>query len=277
MRAATGPRNDPAQMRILRQAVPSHRIWQSHVDAGPGHRLYLAEPRGAAPARGWPVLYLLDGNAAFDTLTPDLLAMVPGLALAGIGYDTDLRFDVDQRSLDLTPNPGDEISPDARRPGRMTGGAALFLERLTGPLMTAVQDQISADPARRVLWGHSYGGLFTLYAMLRRPQSFAGYAAISPSIWWNPDLMHALARQAGQIAPAPSLMVALGDSEGRSPNGSPAAAGPSAATLAFAENLRQQTGASLRVHVLKGMTHPQTIAASLPLALPFAERIGQRR
>lgn len=277
MRDRTGPRNQPATLRILHDQPPSHNVGQITVDAGSGHRLYLARPRKAAPATGWPVLYMIDGNAAFDTLTPDLLALVPDLALVGIGYDTDLRFDFDQRSLDLTPTPGDRIMPDPRRPERQNGGAALFLDRLTGPLRAAAEADLPVDPNRRVLWGHSYGGLFTLFTLLRRPDAFAGYAAISPSIWVNPPLMQQLARDAGHLRPAPSLMVALGDNEARAPDGSSSPTGPSAAVLAYAEDLRQLTGVGLHIHILKGANHPQAIAASLPLALPFAQKIRPAR
>ncbi len=33
--------------------------------------------------------------------------------------------------------------------------------------------------------GHSYGGLFTLYALFTHADMFDTYVAISPSIWWN--------------------------------------------------------------------------------------------
>ena len=54
--------------------------------------------------------------------------------------------------------------------------------REAGVLRAAAEDGLRVDPSRRTLWGHSFGGLFTLYALLARPGSFARYAAISPSI-----------------------------------------------------------------------------------------------
>ena len=43
----------------------------------PGHRLFVAMPSDTHSKTGWPILPLLDGNAAFDFLTPDLLALAP--------------------------------------------------------------------------------------------------------------------------------------------------------------------------------------------------------
>jgi pimeloyl-ACP methyl ester carboxylesterase len=37
----------------------------------------------------------------------------------------------------------------------------------------------------RVLVGHSLGGLFAVYALIRRPDLFTGYVVMEPSLWWN--------------------------------------------------------------------------------------------
>lgn len=35
--------------------------------------------------------------------------------------------------------------------------------------------------------GHSFGGLFALYAQLKAPETFNRYVISSPSIWWDPE------------------------------------------------------------------------------------------
>jgi enterochelin esterase-like enzyme len=40
-----------------------------------------------------------------------------------------------------------------------------------------------------VLAGHSFGGLFTLYALFTDPSLFWGYLAGSPAIQWDHDLL----------------------------------------------------------------------------------------
>ena len=259
-----------ARLAIFEAEHPTHALSQKGVAAGPGHRLFIATPRGTAPSGGWPVLYLLDGNAAFDFLTPDHLAQAEGLALVGIGYDTDRQFAREQRTFDFTApdGPGDGIRPDPVHEGRMAGGAAQFLDRLTGVLRAAAEDGLRVDPSRRTLWGHSFGGLFTLYALLARPGSFARYAAISPSIWWDEGLIRRIA-QAAAPASLP-LLVALGDREKRSGSEGPPPDGPAPATMDFIRDLAAHPGHKAQVHVLKGHVHIQTLAGSFPLALPFA-------
>ncbi|WP_283178374.1 alpha/beta hydrolase-fold protein [Gemmobacter sp. 24YEA27] len=275
----TGPDHarKPAELKIMDADLPSHSLSQKTVKTGPGHRLYLAVPKGMAPAAGWPVLYMLDGNAAFDFLTEDHLALVPGLMLVGVGYDTDRQFSRERRTLDFTApdftatdGPGDGIRPDHVHEGRMAGGAAQFLDRLTGDLRLAAEDGLPVDPARRSLWGHSFGGLFTLYAALTRPSAFARYAAISPSIWWDEDLIRRVAAGAAKLDTPPALMMALGDKEKRSGASGPPPDGPAPATMDFVKGLAEHPGFAPEIHVLPDHAHIQTIAGSLPLALPFA-------
>lgn len=263
-----------ASLDILRADLSYHRIDTQVVPVGPGHRLYRAIPTGTPPAGGWPVLYLLDGNAAFDYLTPEHLALVPGLVLVGVGYDTDRQFARERRTLDFTApdGPGDGIRPDPVHPGRMAGGASQFLDCLTGPLRQAAEEGLPVDPARRTLWGHSFGGLFTLYALLTRPKAFARFAAISPSIWWDEALIRRVAEGARVPDVLPPLLVALGDKEKRSGLDGPPPDGPAPATMDFVAGLRNHPGLDPQVHVLRDHVHIQTIAGSLPLALPFAAK-----
>lgn len=261
-----------ARLAIFDAAHPTHALSQETVAAGPGHRLFIAAPRGTPPAAGWPVLYLLDGNAAFDFLTPAHLVQAQGLALVGVGYDTDRQFAREQRTFDFTApdGPGDGIRPDPVHEGRMAGGAARFLDRLTGILRAVAEDGLRVDPARRTLWGHSFGGLFALYAALTRPDSFARFAAISPSIWWDEALIRRVAAAADPGAPRPPLLVALGDREKRSGLDGPPPDGPAPATMDFVDGLRRHPGLDPQVHVLPGLRHIETIAGSLPLAIRFA-------
>ena len=40
-------------------------------------------------------------------------------------------------------------------------------------------------PHKELLFGHSFGGLFVLYTLLSKPQSFTHYVCASPSLWWG--------------------------------------------------------------------------------------------
>ena len=51
--------------------------------------------------------------------------------------------------------------------------------------MPKIESMYKINKQKKVLFGHSLSGLFTVWAMLRKPNLFSHYLAISPSIWWN--------------------------------------------------------------------------------------------
>ena len=66
----------------------------------------------------------------------------------------------------------------------------MFQRALIDEVLPAVPDMLSAlAPAwpeqRKVLFGHSFGGLFTLYSLFTQPGVFDTYVAASPSLWFN--------------------------------------------------------------------------------------------
>lgn len=166
---------------------------------GQRYRIWLGLPAGAAPASGYPALLALDGQAAFALMEPARLrpqpthalrqakagAQRPGLVV-GIGYASLDPIDVDARALDYTPaadcQPCDASSP-------RHGGAARFLDFIDDELLPVLARMFPLDRGALTLFGHSYGGLFTLYTLLHRPALFARYWAASPSLWFGAGLL----------------------------------------------------------------------------------------
>jgi len=170
-------------------AAPTvERLSLESEPAGHRYRVSILRPAAPPPADGYPVLFLLDGNAAEqDLVKTEALATPEGrsLALVTVGYDTDQRFDVAARAYDYTPAlvPGaNERDPlDATR---RNGGADDFLAFIQATILPAVERQIPVDRRRLGLWGHSYGGLFVLHA-LQHADTFRCHIAASPSLWWR--------------------------------------------------------------------------------------------
>lgn len=170
---------------------------------GQRYRIFVGLPAGKAPANGYPVLWMLDGNASFP-LTELVRADRPvagrqpadGLVVA-VGYASGAAFDVDARAADYTPattaSTGDKLSP-------RHGGADAFLDFLTLELRPLIAKQFPLDPNRHTLFGFSYGGLFTLYTLTTRPQAFARYWAASPSLWYGQHHLAGLLEKAGSRA-----------------------------------------------------------------------------
>lgn len=162
--------------------------------SGKLYRIFVSPPQGDMPSCGWPVLYLTDGNACFPIAAAAHAIQSPypqgtniehGIIVA-IGYPTEAPFDLMRRSWDLSPPPGRSYPPySAGGQDVVTGGAEEFLTFIETELKPEIAARFSVDTARQTLFGHSFGGLFALYALFNRPQSFTRYVAASPSIFWE--------------------------------------------------------------------------------------------
>lgn len=194
--ASLGCVTAPAQAATSNQWQPvvlphaEQRDLHSH-HTGRDYRIFISQPRHEPPPGGYPVLYVLDGNALFPGLAIQAQALEDrpdphlrdSVLVVGIGYPGDALYNFKARAEDYTPKAEDRQRP----PGRETplsGGAERFLAFIETELKPMIAARHSVNPERQTLFGHSYGGLFTLYTLFNRPQAFHAYVAASPSIWW---------------------------------------------------------------------------------------------
>lgn len=252
------------------------------VDGQRRYRVRIATPKAASPAAGYPVVYLLDGNAALMELDERLLDSLSthGAApvLVFIADDSTLRIDAVGRSLDYTPArfTDGRVETDPLNPQRRTGGAAAFAQLIATRVRPQVEARASVDRQRQTLWGHSYGGLFVLQVLLTQPQLFQHYVAVDPSLWWGDGFIVQQARRVVDQAQAASAdmqpskrRLTLMAGEGRPPGqaAAPDRPGRPRADPHAARNLvtllSSLPGLTAEYQPLPGLTHGQTLGASL--------------
>lgn len=71
------------------------------------------------------------------------------------------------------------MNTDRRRDLLYANGAALFLDFITQELISEVEKDFKIK--KRILYGHSFGGSFVVFAMLNKPGYFNGYITSSPT------------------------------------------------------------------------------------------------
>lgn len=155
---------------------------------GGKYRIFVSVPVGPAPANGYPVIYLLDGNLTFPMMqAAQKAAGFCHVVTVGIGYPLDSGLDITRRYFDLTPpTPPDLIPIEAIGRGTFaTGGRDTFFASIETELKPMIERIAPIDRNRQTIFGHSLAGLLVLHILYTSPASFQAYVSADPSIWWN--------------------------------------------------------------------------------------------
>lgn len=158
------------------QSRVSGRHWQYYVHLPASYR----DDRFGV--QRYPVIYILDAGsdfaplvAAVDFLSAGMLPRIPECIVVGILHQN--------RTYELTPFASSEGKDF---PGN--GGADIFGDFLAEELLPHI-DRSYRTNGVNALFGHSFGGLFSLYLLSGRPGLFRHVLASDPSLWWD-DALH---------------------------------------------------------------------------------------
>ena len=220
-----------ATLSPLAEAGTVQKIRSEQFDLtanGRDYRIFTAVPQGAAPQGGFPVIYMTDGNRMLPIAAQHMQENGQLKAvLVGIGYPTEDRQEIIRlRYFDLTPKTAAEFIP-VRDTVPETGGQADFFNFLNSTVKTEIEKRYRVNRDRQSLFGHSLGGLFTLYVLFNHGNAFQAYSAGDPSIWWNNQSILAdrdqfLASAFTPTAPIP-LLIETSGKRGERPNNQAAA------------------------------------------------------
>ena len=150
--------------------------------------IYL--PPGYQDGEGlrYPVLYMHDGQNLFE---PER-AFIPGQHWHLAEAADEVIAERTSRpmlivGIDNTGSRIDEYTPTADSAGHGGGKVNDYGSMLIEELKPVIDAQYRTlpDMANTALAGSSLGGLATLHLGLKRPDAFAGLAAMSPSVWWD--------------------------------------------------------------------------------------------
>lgn len=135
----------------------------------------------------YPVVVITDSDFYFPMLAPvvkqyEVTGLLPPLFLVGVGYGSLQKMDSLRVRDFMYPAaiPSDEMEAN--------GGGRNYYRFLTEELLPHL-DLLHVDPEECFLMGHSFGGYFTLFALLEqireKRQDFKGFVSASPSLWYN--------------------------------------------------------------------------------------------
>ena len=245
--------------------------------SGEKYKIFIARQKNVA--RYDRVVFMVDANAQFPILLNSYAKIYANGAkqnakavsklsktvlIVGIGYDSPLAYDTKRRTRDLTPTAsGEEYAND--------GGAGEFYDFVKDELFPLVEKKYSTAKSDKIYFGHSFGGLFGIYALLRDDGIFDEFFIASPSLWWGESQLIRDALDEGKLRSnlkAKFIMLVAGSREMR--KGKTDKAGIlKAADLA---EILKTKGLSCEFRLYEGASHGEVIPLALQDLALFTQR-----
>jgi uncharacterized protein len=174
-------------------------IYSTYSDAA--YTIKVALPEGYDTAtQQYATLYVLDGEENFTYVAENCEKISNALStdnvlVVSIGYGND-------RAHDYTPTYANEGG----------GGAEQFMHFLQDELIPAIENNYRADTSResRIILGHSFGGLLAAYAFTNYNAVFGNYIMLSPSLWYDNEVMLRLEQNGRELNKENHQLVFLG-------------------------------------------------------------------
>ncbi|WP_226893949.1 alpha/beta hydrolase [Proteus sp. FME41] len=162
--------------------VPTYyQITQKEIAyQGKQYRLFLAIPKNTIKTT---LIYGVDGNAQFPLMVNEAIKQrnSPLPAIISVGYVGDKAYFITERMHDYTPS----VKGEAFSRGGNAENFYHFILTQVRPYAFEQLAQENISVTQQSLFGHSFGGVFTLYVLFNHPETFQRYIAASPSLWWG--------------------------------------------------------------------------------------------
>ena len=135
----------------------------------------------------FPVVYLMDSQWDFPLVTAiygDQYydGFMPSTIIVGITWGGENPNYDKRRAFDLTPT-------DNGQPTQF-GNAEKYLSFIKKEAIPFIDSKYRTNKNDRTLAGHSFGGLFTLYALFTEPELFNRYISGSPAWAWDKSSLY---------------------------------------------------------------------------------------
>ncbi len=168
---------------------------------GAKYNIKVALPQDFNPeTQKYAAIYVLDGEEIFDFVAENCNRIssdfsTSNVLVVSIGYGND-------RSFDYTPSKANEGG----------GGAEKFMLFIKNELIPEMENEYGADTLRtnRTILGHSFGGLCGAYAFTNYNNVFGNYIILSPSLWYDNEIILKLEQENRDINKNNYQLVFLG-------------------------------------------------------------------
>jgi predicted alpha/beta superfamily hydrolase len=152
------------------------------TNTGSDYTIWVVMPKGYNPVLKYESVYVLDAQAFY--LKYDKIAKITEEQSSKYNKQNAIVVGISSKN-----NRERDFTPTATSDGG--GGSENYTKFIELELIPKIQNEYSADTTAksRVLIGHSYGGLLTCYFFTKHPNVFHNYLTLSPSLWYDNNLL----------------------------------------------------------------------------------------
>jgi predicted alpha/beta superfamily hydrolase len=168
-------------------------------------KILLPEPYKPGSTDKYEVIYVTDGEWAMDPFS-----FVYNWAKGENFVPPAIIVSIPNRYIDKKNQRDRDFLPVHVPEPAISGGAGNFLSFIKDELIPYIDSKYPANGTNSI-YGHSYGGLFALYALLTEPQLFESYYATDPPFRWNDDYLIKMAGQKLENLPSNKLLWLAGN------------------------------------------------------------------
>ena len=220
------------------------RKLKSEIVAGQEYALHILLPGSYKSGnKKYPVIYLMDAQWDFPLLKSlygqhYYDGFIPELIIVGVTWGGSSPNPDSLRARDYTPSREQRLT--------QSGGANNFLLFMKKELFPFIESNYRALDTNRGLMGCSLGGLFTLYTLFTQPELFTYYAAASPAVGWDNQVLYQAEKVFSENKPeqAKRVYMTIGDVESSRPVYEKFAAQMKTGNYPFISKVLENTGHS---------------------------------
>lgn len=192
--------------------VPLRAIYAKAVNDSLYVQTQLPLEYGDSTTKRYPLVIVLDANFHFPMLAASVhqyekAGLLPPLILVGVGYKS--LKDMDSLRVRDYLYPSALASDELNAPG----GGESFRQFLGQQLLPSVDSLYRTTTQNRTLLGHSFGGYFALYSLVKQTQTkardFQNFVAASPSVWYHNFYLNQMPTQLSTLNKADSTRLFL--------------------------------------------------------------------
>lgn len=169
-------------------------------------------PKGYNPdsKKKYDVIYIIDGERLAEILSAihdktSEWKIIPKCIIVGV--NNKYISGVTQRNRDLLPTHIDRIP--------LSGEADNYIDFFKNDLIPYINNKYSTTN-KRILFGHSHGGTFSMYTFIKSPRLFTSYILADPSLWWDDNYVVKFAEKKLSLIPHLETSLFISGREGDS-------------------------------------------------------------